>query len=80
TSELNDTLLPEIEHNPPKSSSPKEIRIKFITQVKTRPPLFALFCNEPKLVQESYKRFLMNKLREHFGFRGVPLRLTFKQK
>jgi GTP-binding protein len=80
TSPLNDTLLPEIEHNPPKSSSPKEIRIKFVTQVKTRPPVFAFFCNEPKLVQESYKRFLANKLREHFGFDGVPLTLVFKQK
>lgn len=80
TSELNDTMLPVIENNPPKSSSPKEIKIKFITQVKTRPPVFAMFCNEPKLVQESYKRFLMHQLREHFGFRGVPLRLTFKRK
>jgi GTP-binding protein len=80
TSPLNDTLLPEIERNPPKSSSPKEIRIKFVTQVKTRPPVFAFFCNEPKLVQESYKRFLANKLREHFGFDGVPLTLVFKQK
>ncbi|MBI3111516.1 MAG: ribosome biogenesis GTPase Der [Ignavibacteriales bacterium] len=80
TSELNDTMLPVIENNPPKSSSPKEIKIKFITQVKTRPPVFAMFCNEPKLVQESYKRFLMHQLRDHFGFRGVPLRLTFKRK
>ena len=79
TSELNDTMLPVIENNPPKSSSPKEIKIKFITQVKTRPPVFAMFCNEPKLVQESYKRFLMHQLRDHFGFRGVPLRLTFKR-
>jgi GTP-binding protein len=80
TSTLNDSLLPDIERNPPKSSSPKEIKIKFVTQVKTRPPMFAFFCNEPKLVQESYKRFLANKLREHFGFEGVPLTLVFKEK
>jgi len=42
--------------------------------------MFAFFCNYPKLVQESYKRFLMNKLREHFGFAGVPLGITFKEK
>jgi len=80
TSALNDVLLPEIERNPPKSSSPKEIKIKYITQVKTEPPMFAFFCKEPKLVQESYKRYLANKLREHFGFEGVPITLTFKQK
>jgi GTP-binding protein len=80
TSTLNDVLLPEIEHYPPKSSSPKEIKIKYITQIQTRPPVIAFFCNEPTLLQESYKRFLTNKLREHFGFAGVPLTLTFKRK
>lgn len=80
TSDLNEQLLPEIERNPPKSSSPKEIKIKYITQLKTRPPMFAFFTNHPKLVQESYKRFLEHKIREHFGFSGVPLTLVFKQK
>ena len=80
TSRLNNVLLPVIENNPPKSSSPKEIKIKYISQVKSQPPVFAFFCNEPTLVQESYKRFLMNKLREHFGFEGVPLTLSFKRK
>lgn len=80
TSTLNDVLLPEIEHYPPKSSSPKEIKIKYITQIQTKPPVIAFFCNEPTLLQESYKRFLANKMREHFGFEGVPLTLTFKRK
>jgi GTP-binding protein len=80
TSDLNEQLLPVIEHNPPKSSSPKEIKIKYIAQVKTRPPMFAFFTNHPKLIQESYKRFLEHKIREHFGFSGVPLTLVFKQK
>ena len=80
TSRLNNVLLPEIENNPPKSSSPKEIKIKYISQVKVRAPVFAFFCNEPTLIQESYKRYLANKLREHFGFQGVPLTLTFKRK
>jgi len=80
TSTLNDVLLPEIEHYPPKSSSPKEIKIKYITQIQTKPPVIAFFCNEPTLLQESYKRFLANKVREHFGFAGVPLTLTFKRK
>lgn len=80
TNRLNKILLPEIERFPPTSSSPKEIKIKYITQLKTRPPLFAFFCNEPSLIQESYKRFLINKLREHFGFQGVPLSVVFKKK
>jgi len=80
TSVLNKTLLPEIQRNPPKSSSPKEIKIKYVTQVKTRPPMFSFFCNEPGLVQESYKRFLGHALREHFGFAGVPLSIVFRKK
>jgi GTP-binding protein len=80
TNQLNAALIPEIERNPPKSSSPKEIKIKYVTQVKESPPMFAFFCNEPKLVQESYRRYLENRLRAHFGFAGVPLGVVFKQK
>jgi GTP-binding protein len=80
TNVLNEAILPEIRRYPPKSSSPKEIKIKYVTQVKTRPPMFSFFCNEPRLVQESYRRFLENKLREHFGFSGVPLSIVFKKK
>ncbi|MBN1397694.1 MAG: ribosome biogenesis GTPase Der [Bacteroidetes bacterium] len=80
TSALNKTIMEEVGKYPPKSSTPKEIKIKFVTQVKTNPPMFAFFCNHPKLVQESYKRFLINKLREHFGFAGVPLGVVFKEK
>lgn len=80
TGDLNDIMLVDIKRYPPKTSSPKEIKIKYVTQLKTKPPLFAFFCNEPKLVQESYKRFLANKLREHFGFKGVPLSIVLKKK
>jgi GTP-binding protein len=80
TSALNKSIMLDIEITPPKSSTSREIKIKFVTQIKTNPPMFAFFCNHPKLVQESYKRFLMNKLREHFGFAGVPLGIVFKEK
>lgn len=80
TSQLNDRLLPDIESHPPRSRSGKEIKIKFVTQVRTAPPVFAFFCNEPKLIEESYVRFLENRLREHFGYTGVPLVITLKQK
>jgi len=80
TSKLNKLIMTEIERTPPRTTSSKEIRIKYITQVRTSPPLFAFFCNEPTLIQESYRRFLENKLREHFGFEGVPLGIAFKTK
>jgi GTP-binding protein len=80
TNRLNEVLLPEIEHYPPSSPSAKEIKIKYVTQLKTHPPLFAFFANEPSLIQESYKRFLSNTLRKHFGFQGVPIGVVFKKK
>jgi GTPase len=80
TSELNDAMLPEIVHYPPPALKGKHIQIKYITQVTARSPSFAFFCNLPQYIQESYQRFLENKLREKFGFEGVPIRLFFRKK
>ncbi len=80
TNQLNAMIGEEIKRKPPKSRSGKEIKINYITQVRVRPPVIAFFCNEPKLVDESYKRFLENRLREHFKFTGVPVLLSFKKK
>jgi GTP-binding protein len=80
TSKLNDTLLREMERYPPPSMKGKLIQIKYITQVNARFPSFAFFCNLPQYIQESYQRFLENKIREHFDFQGVPVRLIFRKK
>ena len=80
TSEVNELLGKDIAATPPRSRSGKEIKIKFITQVRAKPPVFAFFCNEPKMIDDTYKRFLENKIRGHFTFNGVPVLLTFKQK
>lgn len=80
TSQLNDAMLPEIMHYPPPSVKGKMIQIKYITQVNARYPSFAFFCNLPQYIQESYQRFLENKIRYHFDFDGVPVRLIFKKK
>ncbi|MCI0751843.1 MAG: ribosome biogenesis GTPase Der, partial [Flammeovirgaceae bacterium] len=80
TSQLNDTMLPEIEHYPPPAMKGKHIQIKYITQVKARFPSFAFFCNLPQYIQPSYERYLENKIREHFEFEGTPVRLIFKKK
>lgn len=80
TSQLNDVMLREIEHYPPPSMKGKHIQIKYITQVTARFPSFAFFCNLPQYIQGSYERFLENKIREHFTFEGVPVRLIFRKK
>jgi GTPase len=80
TSQLNNALLPEIARTPPPSTKGKMIQIKYITQVNARFPSFAFFCNLPQYVQESYQRFLENKIRENFDFEGVPVRLIFRKK
>jgi len=80
TSELNDALLPEIAHYPPPAIKGKLIQIKYITQVAAKTPSFAFFCNLPQYIQESYQRFLENRLREKFDFEGTPVRLFFRKK
>jgi GTP-binding protein len=80
TSELNDLLGADVKAYPPRARSGKEIKIKYISQVKTKPPIFAFFCNDPKLIDDTYRRYLENKIREHFTFSGVPVFLSFKQK
>ena len=80
TNKLNKILLKEIESHPPSSSTGKEIKINYVTQVKTEPPFFAFFVNDPDSINDNYKRFLERKLRENFGFEGVPLLLRFRKK
>lgn len=80
TSRLNDVLLPIIEQYPPPSTKGKYIKIKYITQLTGKSPMFAFFCNLPQYIKEPYARFLENKVREHFDFEGVPIQLYFRQK
>ncbi|MCF0172207.1 MAG: ribosome biogenesis GTPase Der [Bacteroidales bacterium] len=80
TSQLNEMLLPEIENYPPPATKGKYIKIKYITQLPTEFPSFAFFCNLPQYVRDPYKRFLENKLREHFDFKGCPLQIFLRQK
>lgn len=81
TDELNDILQEEIAKTPPPAGpGGKEIKIKYITQVGTYYPVFLFFGSQPKYVPENYKRFLEKKIREKFGFKGVPITLSFRQK
>ena len=58
----------------------REIKIKYITQVGDYYPIFAFFCNYPKLVADNYKRYLENLIRKCYGFKGVPMTLSFREK
>ena len=81
TSDLNDVVQAAIrEKHPPTMSSGAFVKIKYATQVREAPPVFVFFANHPEGVRESYKRYLEGKLREAFGFAGVPLTLAFKDK
>ncbi|WP_461532197.1 ribosome biogenesis GTPase Der [Sinomicrobium sp.] len=80
TSKLNEVMLPIIEKTPPPSNKGKYIKVKFCTQLPTPTPQFVFFANLPQYIKDPYRRFVENKLREHFGFNGVPVEVYFRKK
>lgn len=80
TSELNDFILPVIQETPPPVTKGKYVRIKYAMQLPTVFPSFVFFCNHPQYLKEPYKRFIENKIREHYDFTGVPMEIYFRQK
>ncbi|MBC7554704.1 MAG: ribosome biogenesis GTPase Der [Taibaiella sp.] len=80
TSVINDIMLKEIERFAPPIVRGHAVKIKFVQQIPTHVPSFAFFCNNPDDVKEPYKNFLENKLRSHFNFSGVPIRIFMRQK
>lgn len=80
TAKLNDALLPIVEETPPPAWKGKYVKIKYITQLPTKFPAFAFFCNLPQYIKEPYKRFLENQLRENFDLCGCPIQIYCRQK
>ena len=80
TAKLNDKLLPDLERTPPPAVRARDLRINYITQVKTEPPVFAFFGNHPQLIPDSYKRFMERRLRHHFDLEGTPVSFIFRKK
>ena len=80
TSELNRVMLEAIEAYPPPCTKGKFVKIKYVTQLPTHAPSFAFYCNLPQYVKEPYKRFLENKIRENWDFRGVPIQIFMRKK
>jgi GTP-binding protein len=80
TAALNRWFEATIDANPPPAVSGRSLRLNYITQAKSRPPSFVVFCTRADAVPEAYKRYLTNSLRENFGLPGTPIRLTLREK
>ncbi len=78
TAQLNRWLLGMMESHPPPAPGGRRIRMRYATQVKTRPPGFIVMTSHPDLVPESYNRYLVNGLRAAFDMPGTPIRLTLR--
>jgi GTP-binding protein len=74
TGQLN-RLIQEAVFSRPYTTKGRALKIYYSTQVSTRPPTFALFCNDPTILHFSYERYLMNKIRAAFPLEGTPVRL-----
>jgi GTP-binding protein len=78
TSQLNDWLSEKVRRHPPPAVNGRHIKPKYISQTKTRPPTFVLKCSRVNAIPESYKRYLVNGLREDFDLPGIPIRLIVR--
>ena len=79
TPKLNRWLQEITERHPPPAVSGRRLRLRYASQIKTRPPTFALFCSRPSELPDSYVRYLSNSLREVFDLPGVPLRIQVRK-
>ena len=81
TSQLNTVMQEDIAAYPPPSNKGKFIKIKYITMLKgAQVPTFIFFCNLPQWVKEPYRRYLENKIREHWNFTGTPINVFMREK
>jgi GTP-binding protein len=80
TSKLNELMLDAIEKFHPPAVKGKYIKIKYVTQLRSKSPAFVFFCNLPQYIKEPYKRYLENQIRKNFKFSGVPIQIFMRQK
>jgi len=80
TSELNDFIEEVIKERALPMKRGQQLKITYGTQVKSSPPVFKFFMNSPQDLPPNYRRFIENKIRERFGFKGVPITMIFRQK
>ncbi len=79
TARLNRWLAMVTVRHPPPAAAGRRLRLKYLTQSKTRPPTFFLSCSRPDSLPEAYRRYLVNGLRDEFGLAGVPIRLMVRR-
>ncbi len=79
TNQLVRWLQETLDHHPPPAVSGRRIKLRYMTQAKTRPPTFVAFCSRPEALPESYLRYLVNGLRESFELQGTPIRFHLKK-
>lgn len=79
TSALNRWLDGVLVHHPPPAVAGRRVRLRYMTQPKTRPPHFVVFCSRPEQLPESYTRYLINGIRERFDVMGTPIRLSYRK-
>lgn len=80
TPELNDTIQKILKERPLPVKRGRQLKIQYAVQVKSNPPVFKFFMNNPQELPPNYRRFLENKLREYYSFEGVPITMVFRQK
>lgn len=80
THELNERLIDMLERTPPPNVKGRDLRINYVTQVKSAPPVFAFFLNHPELLPEAYKRYIERQLRGLYDLIGVPISFVFRKK
>ena len=78
TAALNRWFEAALTRNPPPAAGGRRIKLRYVTQAATRPPTFVVFGNRLEELPDSYKRYLVNSLRDELGFDGVPIRLTLR--
>ena len=80
TSVLNELLAEAVAIVQPPTDKGKRLKVLYMTQVSTKPPTFAIFVNDKKLFHFSYERYIVNKLRQEFSFRGTPIRVVVRER
>ena len=80
TGKLNDVLANATARVQPPSDKGKRLKIYYMTQASTKPPTFVCFCNKAELFHFSYQRYIENRIRDAFGFRGTPLRFVIRER
>lgn len=80
TAELNKFLQYTVNRHHPPAFGDKYVKLNYMSQIKTKPPVFIFFTNEPRGIKKNYRNFLENQMRNQFGFMGVPIKLLFRKK